>query len=50
MPLPCLLTPFRSLGPMWPTPSWGLQQQERQEQHSPGKWEEARGSTVTDAM
>lgn len=46
----CLLSPVQSLGQMWHTTSQGLQQQERQKQHSPGKWEEAGGSTVTDAM
>lgn len=47
---PGLLAPFQSLGEMWHLTSQGLQQQEGQEQHSPGKWEEAGGSTVTDAV
>lgn len=50
MPPSGLLTPFRSSGQMWHTPSRGLQQQQRQKQHSPGQWEEAGGSTVTDAV
>lgn len=35
---------------VWLTPSRGLQQQQRQQQHRPGQWEEAGGSTVTDAV
>lgn len=30
--------------------SLGSQQQEWQQQHGPGKWEEAGGGTVTDAV
>ena len=40
----------KSSGQVWPMSSWGLQQQERQKQHSPGKWEEAGGSAVPDAV
>lgn len=50
MPTPAFSALFQSLGKMWHPMSQGLQQQERQEQHSPGKWEEAGGSTVTDAV
>lgn len=49
-PAPASATQFQSSGQMWHTPSLGLQQQEREQQHSPGKWEEAGGGTVTDAM
>lgn len=50
VPAPASLTQFQSSGQMWHTPSLGLQQQERQQQHGPGKWEEAGGGTVTDAV
>lgn len=45
-PQPC----SASVGRVWPAPSRGLQQQERQKQHGPGKWEEAGGSAVPDAV
>lgn len=50
VPVPAPSAQFQSLSQMGRTPSVGLQQQEWQEQHSPGEWEEAGGSAVTDAM
>lgn len=50
VPAPAFSALFQSLGEMWHPTSQGLQQQEGQEQHSPGKWEEAGGSAVTDAV
>lgn len=50
VPAPASSAQFQSLGQVWHTPSLALQQQEWQEQHGPGKWEEAGGSTVADAV
>lgn len=46
----CPLAQFQSLSQAKHTPSLSLQQQQRQEQHSPDQREEAGGSTVTDAV
>lgn len=50
MPAPAFSALFQSLGEMCHPTSQGLQQQEQQEQHSPGKWEEAGRSTVADTV
>lgn len=50
VPAPASSAQCQSLGLVWHTPSLGLQQQKWQEQHGPGKWEEAGGSTVADAV
>lgn len=48
VPVPGPSAQFRFL--MWWMPSLSLQQHQGQEQHSPSKWEETGGSTMTDAV